>query len=774
MTDRARILVVDDELGPRESLRMILKPKYEIATAESGDAALKLMESFHPDLIFMDIKMPQMDGIELLRRIKRRDPSIEIVMITAYASLETVKNALTHGAFEYLIKPFSRQDLEETARRALARRQTELGTRTQLATLVEEMRALAGKTRELEEEARREQAEQSLRVIQLSILREISRGILGQLELGQLTSAVSAQLREALGYDEVVVHLGAAPTAAGADALVCPIRDDGAVVGHLVAANRAGSRPIDPRERELLEMLSDYLAVAIRNSSLYGQVTETKRSLEQIIRSAGDAIISVDREGRIQGWNPAAQRIFGLTAAQAIGRAITDLLPGGAYRDALAAMGASEAPAAFETSHRRDDGRTLNVAVTLSALIGREGALEGVLAMVRDITAQREMESQLHQSEKLTALGQMAGGIAHDFNNLLQAILGYAQLMGKNPGNPDVIRRGLDVIEKAAAGGAETVRRIQKFSRLRPEDPFVTVDIDQVVRDSLAITRPRWEEKAVKGGIPLRLDLDLGSPPAVLGRPAELSEVITNLILNAIDAMPAGGTLSIRTRRESERHVILTVSDTGIGMSDEVQKRIFDPFFTTKGEHGTGLGLPVSYSIVKRHGGEVRVESQPGGGSTFTVTLPVGIVVRSEPVPVARTNGTRKGRILLVDNDPQVMTILSEMLADGGHQVTAALSGEEAVRAFAPGRFDLIITNLGMPGMNGWEVANRLRASDPRLPIIFITGWGMQEEDQARCRGLGVAALLFKPVRPAELHAAVEEVLVSRAGAARPPVATSP
>jgi len=312
VTDRARILVVDDEMGPRESLRMILKPRHDIATADSGEAALQTLKTFHPDLMFMDIKMPQMDGIELLRRVKVIDPSIEVVMITAYASLETVKNALTHGAFEYLIKPFSRQDLEDTTRRALARRQTELGTRSQLTTLVDEMRSLSSKTRTLEEEARREQAEQSLRVTQLSILREISRGILGQLDLTQLTATITELLRDALGYDEVTIHLGPSPAGGpgGDRTVMCPIRDDGATLGYLAAANRAEGRPIDPRERELLEMLSEYLAVAIRNSRLYGEVTETKRSLEQLIHSAGDGIISVDRDERIVAWNPAAERIF--------------------------------------------------------------------------------------------------------------------------------------------------------------------------------------------------------------------------------------------------------------------------------------------------------------------------------------------------------------------------------------------------------------------------------------------------------------------------------
>ena len=759
MSERPRVLVVDDELGPRESLRMILKPNYEIATADSGPAALATLGGFHPDLVFMDIKMPQMDGIELLQHIKRVDPSIEVVMITAYASLDTVKNALTHGAFEYLIKPFSRKDLEDTARRALTRRQSELGTRSQVATLVEEMRSLASKTRELEEEARREQVEQSLRVTQLSIHREISRGILGQLDLAHLTAAITAQLRDALGYEDVGVHLGPTPPegAAARASIVCPIVDEGNTLGYLMASNPAGTRSIDPREHELLEMLSESLAVAIRNSRLYGQVAETKQSLEQIIRSAGDAIISVDRDGKIQGWwNLAAERIFGLASGQAIGRPLATLLPEEAYADKRAALARGESVPAFPVTIKRDDGRTLTLDVTLSSLMGRDGKLEGLLAIIRDTTTQKELEAQMHQSEKLTALGQMAGGIAHDFNNLLQAILGYAQLMGKNPSNADVVRRGLDVIEKAATGGAETVRRIQKFARLRPEEAFVSLDLDQVVRDALAITRPRWEEKKLKAGLPLKLDLELGSVPVVMGRPAELSEVVTNLILNAIDAMPEGGTLRLRTRNQSDRHVIFTVTDTGVGMTEAVRQRIFDPFFTTKGEEGTGLGLPVSYSIVKRHGGEMRVESFPGGGSTFTVVLPVGTGADQGSAVDAEPAGQRTGSVLLVDNDPQVMTILGEMLQDAGHQVVSVASGAEALHEFRPGRFDLVMTNIGMTGMSGWELADRLRAHDAEIPLVFITGWGMQEQDQARCRGLGISALLFKPVRPAELHAAVQ------------------
>jgi len=762
MSERARILVVDDEIGPRESLRMILKPIYEIATADSGETALRTLPAFNPDLVFMDIKMPKMDGIELLQRIKAVDPTIEAVMITAYASLDTVKNALTHGAFEYLIKPFSRTDLEETVRRALARRQTELGKSSQLSTLVNEMRALSNKTRTLEEEARREQAEQSLRVTQLSILREISRGILGQLDLAELTAGIAVQLKESLGYDEAEVFLGElVPEAMQSEgAIVSPIRDEGSIVGYLVAANKTG-RPIDPRERELLEMLADSLAVAIRNSRLYGEVAETKRSLEQMVRSAGDAIISIDRRGSITGWNPAAERIFGWSAREAVGRSLRGMFPDQYEQAARHALTGMRPASSFDLSAKRADGKTLTLAVTLSGVPGREGRVEGLLAIVRDMTSQRELETQMHQSEKLTALGQVAGGIAHDFNNLLQAILGYSQLMSKNLQNVDVVRRGLSVIETAAVGGAETVRRIQKFARLRPDEPFVSVELNQVVHDSVAITRPRWEERVAKGGVPLRLDLRLTPLPTVMGRPSELNEVITNLILNAIDAMPQGGTLGIYTRPEGDEHVILTVADTGVGMPEHVRKRIFDPFFTTKGEVGTGLGLSVSYSIIQRHGGEMRAESQPGRGTTFTIVLPVGTAEKSPEPADSEALGTRRGRILLVDNELPVMTVLGEMLAEVGHHVLPVGSGAEAVRVFVPGGFDLVMTNLGMTGLTGWDVAERVRASDPHVSVIFITGWGLQAEDRERCRKLGVLNVLFKPVRPNELHQAVQEALAA-------------
>ena len=449
-----------------------------------------------------------------------------------------------------------------------------------------------------------------------------------------------------------------------------------------------------------------------------------------------------------------------MTAKEAIGRSLRGMFPERYEQAARLALTGAQPATSFDLSVKRSDGRMLNLAVTLSGVPGRDGRVDGLLAIVRDMTSQRELETQMHQSEKLTALGQVAGGIAHDFNNLLQAILGYSQLMAKNMENADIMRRGLSVIETAAAGGAETVRRIQKFARLRPDEPFVSVELNQVIQDAVAITRPRWEERVAKGRVPLRLDLRLTPLPEVMGRPSELNEVVTNLILNAIEAMPQVGTLGIYTRPEGDEHVVLTVADTGVGMPEHVRKRIFDPFFTTKGEVGTGLGLSVSYSIIERHGGEMRVESEPGRGTTFTIVLPVGTAdaVQAPAGPEAVV-GTRSGRILLVDNELPVMTILGEMLTEAGHHVLPVASGAEAVRVFVPGGFDLVMTNLGMTGMTGWDVAERVRARDSHVPVVFITGWGLQAEDRERCRKLGVINVLFKPVRPAELHTAVQEAL---------------
>src|SRR6185436_20164135 len=473
--------------------------------------------------------------------------------------------------------------------------------------------------------------------------------------------------------------------------------------------------------------------------------------------------ISVTADDVVAGWNPAAERTFGLPAETAVGRRMMEILAEPEYAAARRKLSQGAEREAFEISRPASAGaRPLSLAVTLSGLRSRKGGIDGLIAIVRDITTQREIEAQLHQSEKLTALGQLAGGIAHDFNNLLQAILGYAQLMKQNPNNAELIERSLTVVESAAIDGSETVRRIQQFARLRPEEQFTRVDINHIVQDAVAITRPRWDEQIARDRRPLDLRMDLQATESIQGRSATLSEVLTNLILNAMDAMPQGGTLSIATRSERGREVRVTVTDSGTGMPETVRQRIFEPFYSTKGEGGSGLGLSMAYSIVRRHGGEIEVDSEPGRGTTFALTFPIAQESATPEPPSPTAAGRRQFRVLVVDDNPQVLSTLAEMMRRVGHTVTPAITARGALQDYASGRFDIVVTNIGMAEMNGWEFAERLRALDARVPLLFITGWGLREEDYARLAGLGVRRCLFKPVRPEDLDAALQETAAPR------------
>ena len=374
------------------------------------------------------------------------------------------------------------------------------------------------------------------------------------------------------------------------------------------------------------------------------------------------------------------------------------------------------------------------------------------------------LHTQLVRSERLKALGEMAGGVAHDFNNILGAILGRAQLLLMRAEDAET-RRSLGVIEKAARDGAETVKRIQEFTRLRQDHAFITTDVSDLIRDTLEITRSRWRDQAEASGV--GYDLVVDAPPGlyVLGQPSELREVLTNLVLNALDAMPGGGRLVLAACREDGK-VVLKIRDTGHGMSEEVRSRVFDPYFTTKGVRGTGLGLSVSYGIARRHGGDILVESRSGEGTTFTVIFPAGPTgpMPERPAPfLLKDHGT----ILAVDDEESVRLLLEEVLSVHGHTVFVASDGERGLELFdRHGPFDVVVTDLGMPGMSGWELARRLSAKDPSARIILATGWGgtLVPEDLA---GTGVSRVLAKPFELVDLLAAVSAELVARRAESR-------
>jgi signal transduction histidine kinase/ActR/RegA family two-component response regulator len=392
------------------------------------------------------------------------------------------------------------------------------------------------------------------------------------------------------------------------------------------------------------------------------------------------------------------------------------------------------------------------------------------------IAEQERIREQFSQIEKLSALGELASGVAHDFNNTLAGILGRAQMLMRTD-DPEKIRRGLEVIVKAAEDGAKTVKRIQDFARQRRARDLEPVPVDQLLFDVSEITRPRWRDRSEATGAPITLELRDGSRAAVMGEGSELREVLVNMVFNAVDAMPDGGRLTLDAD-EADGFVRISVRDTGVGMSPEVRSRIFDPFFTTKGEGGLGLGLAVSYGIVRRHEGTIEVESEVGRGTTFSIKLPAAKHgARPAPAPqeeqadAPRPRPSRKLRLLVVDDEPPLRELLRELLEAEGHAVELASNAFEALSLFRASKFDMVFTDLGMPGMSGWDLARAVRSMDSEIPLAVITGWG-DEVDPERQKAAGVDCVVTKPFSAARIAELVEELagrLPERAAAVGPP-----
>jgi signal transduction histidine kinase/ActR/RegA family two-component response regulator len=359
----------------------------------------------------------------------------------------------------------------------------------------------------------------------------------------------------------------------------------------------------------------------------------------------------------------------------------------------------------------------------------------------------RQAQDQIVQAEKLRAMGEMASGVAHDFNNVLAVILGNIQLLlyQLDHLSPEEIREGLKIIEQSSKDGAETVRRIQEFTGVRRDKEFVSLSLNEIITEVVNITQPRWKDQTQKKGIQVGLAAQLGEIPLIMGNPSELREVLTNIIFNAVDAMPEGGKLTIATQPQAEGWVEVRIADTGIGMTEEVKKRIFDPFFTTKGVTNSGLGMSVSYGIIKRHGGEILIESELGKGTTFIIHLPTGYGEEETAVKeVTPIKESRQARILVIDDEDSVRDILSRMLKTKGHQVVVASNGEEGIEQFRSQPFDLVFTDLGMPKISGWEVGKTIKGINPKIPIAMITGWGM-ELDREKMSESGIDLIVSKP-----------------------------
>jgi len=376
-------------------------------------------------------------------------------------------------------------------------------------------------------------------------------------------------------------------------------------------------------------------------------------------------------------------------------------------------------------------------------------------------TALQEVEAsqkQLVQAERLSALGEMAAGVAHDFNNLLAVVVGRAEILLAKGQDPNVAR-DIEIIRTAAWDGAHTVRRIQEFTRTRQTRPAGRVDIPELLRDVVELTRARWKDEAQSRGLAYDVVVEGGPVLPVAGISAELREVFMNLLINGIDAMPGGGQFVFRVSSDAAS-VIIAAEDTGCGMSDETRRRVLEPFFTTKGARGTGLGLAVSWGIVKRHGGTIEIESTLGMGSVFMIRLPISVDDLAPEASASPARQGRSGRVLIIDDETEVRCVLRDMLEPCGHSVLEADSAEAGLALLESEMVDVILTDISMPGMSGWDVAAACQRRFPHIPLGFVTGWGDRLDPQETAR-FGVRFIVSKPFAPADVQGHIADALAS-------------
>ena len=516
-----------------------------------------------------------------------------------------------------------------------------------------------------------------------------------------------------------------------------------------------------------VRVLVDELGRPIQLRGIMVDITEQKRMeesralLSAIVESSTAAIVTASPQGLVNSWNPSAEQLLGYSAAEMIGQPIARIFPPDALDDELAPQRllAGETVSPFDTQRVARSGRRIDVSATPSSIRDAQGRVTRIAWILRDITERKESERQnrsLAQSEKLRALGQMASGIAHDLNQALALVSGYGELARQaltlDPPDLQHVDSMLEIMVRAAADGGQTVRRLLTFASMPPESAAEPVSLSHVLREVAQLTAPRWRGAAQAEGRPISLHVDASGDTTIRGWPASLREALTNLVFNAVDALPHGGTIHLSARRQDDS-MVLQVRDSGVGMGPEVQARIFEPFFTTQGERGTGLGLAMVFGIVERHEGRVEVLSAPGQGTTFSLIFPaVETTATIDAPPIAGQPAAGALRILAVDDEPALGQMVEMMLGHLGHSVVIATSGEDALERLERQPFDLVLSDVGMgEGMNGWQLAEIVRQRWPRVRFLLATGWGAQIDPQ-QARERGVEAVLSKPYRSGDLQ----------------------
>jgi PAS domain S-box-containing protein len=465
--------------------------------------------------------------------------------------------------------------------------------------------------------------------------------------------------------------------------------------------------------------------------------SKNRAFLASLADLAPDEIYTLDTERRFTWMNQRAEVDSGLTRSVLLGQEFNMIVAAESEEEANAAvqctLGGEEKQ--FEVRTICTDGRVRCMDAHTSPL-WRDGSITGVMVFMSDITEKKLAQARAARSDKLRALGELAAGVAHNLNNSLTVIQGRAQLLMMRSTGDEGSKKSLGVITQAVGDCSQTLRRLLDFSRRETTRHPVPVDLSELITSSVEIGRPKWQATSAERTGTIEVRLDAPAPVFTLGDSAELREVALNLIFNAVDAMPQGGTIEAGTRVEGKT-ARFWIADSGAGMPAAVIARIFEPFYTTKGERGTGLGLSASHGIIENHSGDINVISEPGKGTRFEVILPLHEA--SAPVvaaPVTHAGDNKSARVLVVEDEEKVRVLLNDAFRAEGHDVTEATTGAEALKQLDKSEFDLMVCDLGLPELSGLHVARWVKEFRPDLPVIIATGFAemIAEEDYQKAR----------------------------------------
>jgi PAS domain S-box-containing protein len=582
-------------------------------------------------------------------------------------------------------------------------------------------------------------------------------------------------VRNAYENSEVVVH--AADDLLSLPAMAAPCRLGTRTVGAIGVVFGSADHAIERADSQILGLVGSTAAIVIENLRLSDAIQDSVAAdqdlspqwLGHLESSANDMIIVSDSQGRIIDANQLACRTLGYTKHELLLRGIGDLVPSPAGREdqsvlqGLIAQIIAGNVHEFESAFFSKSGRVFPIAVRVRPIEWDGGT--AIVSVAVDTSERKRAETQLVQSQRLRALGEMAAGVVHDINNMLTAALGPIELILASTTDPKT-KTLLPGVQQALLDGAHTVRRIQDFARQTQggRTEFIRTDLTALANDVVDFIRPRWQTQSRQQGI--ALDVTVRGKPGldVLGNPVELREMILNIVNNAIDAMPNGGKVELTTERHGS-NVILGIADNGVGMPAEVVQRIFDPFFTTKGARGSGLGLSVVYGIVARHLGEIAVDSVAGRGTTFTLTFPTAdrdaVATPASPAspesvkPVATE--IRPLKVMVIDDQPTVAAVLRLILEVEGNQPTVFENGLDALSSLHAEPWDLVCTDIDMPDLNGWEVALAVNKELPHVPVVVVTGWS-ETYDPGDLKQRGVHSVLSKPYQIRDIRALVSQI----------------